>query len=174
MLTFFNAMRYQRVTDNLLPVFYLLVLVALLVWRSDVHDFIFPAAAPDLKVRNPQGEVRYGGNFYYWIADSCFVDIRFENSRHSAWSFDLSMDARAGPANRSPDRTVEIVDESGKAQVVTFRDSQVLHFPIVVRHGSNRFTLRVLRPTDWQVRFPGDPMEYMLELRSLELKPLPQ
>jgi len=163
-------MKYRQIAHHVLAIFCLMLTVLLLGWVPAINDFLFPAAIPELKVINPQGKDHDGDKFCYWIANSCVIDIRFRNSRRPTFPFELFLDVIAGPANRSPRRTIEIVDDAGRAQTATFYGRQIVHFPINIKHGLNSFTLRVVSPTDWQVHIPGDPRKHMLRLESIDLK----
>ncbi len=171
MLISFNAMRYQRATDNLLPVLSLLLLSFASCLAIGRQRFPVSRRGP-----RAQGEItgrdRDGGSFIgspiraSWTSASRIPGAPFGR---------LIFPWMRGPARRTGRPIAHCrLRMTRERRIATFRDRQVLHFPILVRHGSNRFTLRILQPTDWQVRFPGDPREYMLQLQSLKLKPLLQ
>ena len=163
-------MKHCSPGDHFLQICYLILFVASLAGGADLYDFLFPTAAPEVTIINPQGKDHDGDSFCYWVASSCIIDLHLRDSRHAVTPFDLSLDLVAAPANRSPYRSVELMGESGGPQIANFRGRQLVHFPILLKYGPNRFTLRVVAPTEWQVHIPGDPRKHLLRIESIGLK----
>jgi hypothetical protein len=159
-------MRHRWVAGDFLPIFCLIALAALLQWGSYLDDYLFPAPAPELVVVNPKGRESASGDAH-WIAQWCYFDIHYRNSRQSAWPFELSMEAQADPADPYASCFVALVDPAKTVQRLTFRDHQALRFPVLIGPGRNRFTFWVL----WPDRAPGDAGGPMLRISSLHFTP---
>jgi hypothetical protein len=159
-------MKQRWVAGDLLPIFCLVALAAFLEWGSTITDYIFPAAAPELVVVNPKGRDSATGKAH-WIAEWCYFNIHYRNSRRSAWPFELSMEAQADPADPYAPCLVALVDPAKTVQRLTFRDHQVLRFPVLIGPGRNQFTFWAL----WPDRAPGDAGGQRLRISSLRLTP---
>ncbi len=127
--------------------------------------------APLLVPHNPQREDRGADqSSWFWVGKQMELEIIRTDQSTEKFTYELTFDAQAGPANPDPKRKIRIRTADGRATDLSFTGTGQPTAVFTAPPGSSRLQIEVLSPTEQTVHIPNDPRNHMLRAANFRVK----